>query len=61
MSKLASRLTRYERLMALRIGAAMVRGESYVRPIGPNRGRVLMLAARVACRIERSARIGAVL
>lgn len=61
MEKLISRLSHYERYLALNIAARIIAGETYTPAVGPNRGRVLMLASMVAARVERSARIGAVL
>jgi hypothetical protein len=57
----ASKLSGYERLLALRIAAHIIAGETYTGAVGPRRGRVLFLAGQIAARIERGASVGTVL
>ncbi len=61
VNRLSGSLSAYERLIALRIAGRLVAGETYDAPIGPRRHRVVMLAAALACRIERNASVGTVL
>tara|TARA_R110000868_G_scaffold109698_1_gene297977 strand:+ start:322 stop:507 length:186 start_codon:yes stop_codon:yes gene_type:complete len=50
-----STLTHYHRHLAVLVAGALMSGAPLPQIVGPQRGRVLMLGAKIAARVERSA------